>query len=87
MWKKIKNYLIIVGAAILVFVLTIFYVLMRGSKADRQGSTGADERDSAIQDGIRECQESVDRCGEHLQRAEDILRRAIERSREGKPET
>lgn len=100
MWKKIKNYLIIIGAGFLVIVLTVYYVLMRGSKVDRRGSERADERDSAIQGGIAECQEgaervserldkageSADRCEEHLRRAEEILRNAIKRSREGEPE-
>lgn len=97
MWKKIKNILVIIGAAIAVFFLTIICVLMCGSKADRRGSERADERDSAIQGGIAECQEgaervserldkageSADRCEEHLRRAEDILREAIRRSKEG----
>ena len=89
MWKKLKNILIIIGSAVLVFVLTIVCVLMCGSKADRRGSDRADERDTAIKEGLDGAQESIrdsrdtaDRCEEHLRRAEDILRRAVERSRE-----
>lgn len=90
MWKKIKNILIIIGSAVLVFVLTIICVLMCGSKADRRGSPDNDERDTAIKEGIGNAQESIrdsrdtaDRCEEHLRRAEDILREAIRRSKEG----
>lgn len=91
MWKKIKNILIIIGSAIAVFVLTVICVLMCGSKADRRGSDGADERDSAIKEGIGNAEESIrdsrdtaDRCEEHLRRAEEILRNAIERGKEEK---
>ena len=91
MWKKLKNILIIIGSAVLVFVLTIVYVLMCGSKVDRRGSDGADERDSAIKEGLGNAEESIrnsrdtaDRCEEHLRRAEEILRNAIERGKEEK---
>ena len=96
MWAKVKNYLIIAGSAVAVVVLSIICVLMCGSKADRRGSDGTDERDRAIKEGIGECEEragrveerlerageSVDRCEEHLRRAEEILREAIRRSKE-----
>ena len=91
MWKKVKNILVIIGSAILVFVLTIFCVLMCGSKTDRRGSDGADERDSAIKEGldgasesIRDSRNTAERCEEHLRRAEEILRNAIERGKEEK---
>lgn len=91
MWEKIKNILVIIGSAVAVIVLSAICVLMCGSKADRRGSDGVDERDSAIKEGLGNAQESIgrsrdtaDRCEEHLQRAEDILRQAIERSRKEK---
>ena len=90
MWKKIKNIFSIIGACITIVCITIVLVLLRRGKADGRGSTGTDERDSAIQAGIESSEDRIDRsqagierCEEHLQRAEEILRNAIRRSREG----
>lgn len=95
MLKKIKNVLIIIGSALLVFILTVYCVLMCGGKANRRRSERDNERDSAIQGGIGETEERAERieegisraeegissCEEHLLRAEEILRNAIKRSR------
>ena len=101
MWEKIKNIFTIIVSALAVIVLTVVCFFACRSKADRRGSTGASERDSAIKDGITNSEERAERiesgisraedgvgkCEEHLQRAEDILRRAIERNRTKKSDT
>ena len=98
MWKKVKDILIIIGSSVAVFGLTLAYFLISGRNPDRRRSRESDERDTAIQNGITDCEgraerveerieraeDAVGRCEEHLQRAEDILRRAVERSRQGK---
>lgn len=82
MWKKIKNILIIIGSGLAVILLTVLCAFMCRSKADQQGSTTADERDSRIQEGLGNARTTADRCAERLRRAEEILRGAIERSKE-----
>lgn len=96
MWEKIKGMLSIIGACLTIFCLTIVLFMLRRGETDRRGSDEASERDSAIKDGITDCEgraeriengisraeDRIGKCEEHLQRAEDILRTAIERSRE-----
>ena len=100
MWEKIKGILAVIGAVITVAFCTFVLVFLRRRNSDGYGSRGIDERDTAIQEGIGECQDRTDRiseslgraessagrCEEHLQRAEDILRNAINRSRKKEPD-
>lgn len=101
MWEKIKGILAVIGAVLTVVACTFFLVFLRRRDSDGQGSSGTDERDTAIQEGIADCEgraerveerldragDATARCEEHLQRAEDILRNAINRSKKEKPET
>lgn len=101
MWEKIKGILAVIGAVLTVIACTFFLVFLRRRDSDGYGSTGDDERDSAIQEGIADCEgraerveerldsagDAVARCEEHLQRAEDILRNAINRSKKEKSES
>ena len=87
MFKKIIK---IIGAILAVIGCTFYLVFLR-RHTDGQGSTGIDERDSRIKEGIADCErrtESISsrvdrassatsRCEEHLRRAEQILQEAI----------
>ena len=98
MWEKIKSALGIAGAVLSVILFTVLLFVLRRGNPDRRRSRESDERDTAIQNGITDCEgraerveegieraeDAVGRCEEHLQRAEDILRKAVERSRQGK---
>ena len=79
MYEKIKKVFTVIGAVITVVLCTVYLVFLRRRGSDGQGSSGIDERDSRIQEGLRECQSTAERCEEHLRRAEEILRGAIER--------
>ena len=96
MWEKIKGFLAVIGAFITVVACTIVLVFFRRRDSDGRGSDPASERDTAVEDGIGECEERADRieerieraessagrCEEHLHRAEAIIREAIRRSKE-----
>ena len=96
MWKKVKNILIIIGSSVAIVALSVIYVLMCGSKADRRRSSESDERDTAIKDGIAECEgraeeirgeaeecrESISRAGTSAERCEEHLQRAEDILRE-----
>lgn len=100
MWEKIKSALGVAGAVLSVILFTVLLFVLRRGKADGRRSEPVDERDTRIQEGIADsekraerieegigrAEDAVGRCEEHLQRAEDILRRAIERSRQEKPD-
>lgn len=91
MFKKILK---IIGAVLTVIGCTVAICFLRRN-SDGQGSTGIDERDSRITDGITECEErterieegitraedGIGRCEEHLRRAEEILQEAINKKR------
>ena len=88
---KVKKVFAVIGAVLTVVVCTSFLVFLRRRDSDGQGSTGIDERDSRIQEGLDGAEESIKRsrdtatrCEEHLRRAEEILRNAIERGEEEK---
>jgi hypothetical protein len=88
---KIKKAFAVIGAVLTVIVCTFFLVFLRRRSSDGQGSSGIDERDSRIQEGLDGASESIDRsrdtakrCEERLQRAEEILRGAIERGEKEK---
>lgn len=90
MWEKIKKIFSIAWAVAVILVCTFALVFLRRRDSDGHGSSGTDERDSAVEEGFERCEESikdsrdtVERCEEHLHRAEDILRKAIERSHRG----
>lgn len=83
MCKKIKNVLAVIGAVLTIAACTFCLVFLRRRDSDGQRSSDSDERDTRIQEGIRNAEDSAERCEEHLRRAEDILREAIERSRKG----
>lgn len=89
MWQKIKGIFAIIGAVLSVVFFTVVLVLLRRRNTDGQGSSGIDDRDSRIKEGLDGAQESIERsrdtaerCEEHLRRAEEILRNAIERSKQ-----
>ena len=91
MWEKIKKAFAVIGAVATVVVCTAYLVFLRRRSSDRQGSSGIDERDSRIQEGLEGASESIERsrntakrCEERLQRAEEILRGAIERGEKEK---
>lgn len=88
---KIKKIFAVIGAVLTVIVCTFFLVFLRRRDSDGQGSSGIDERDSRIQEGLGGAEESIkrsrdtaERCEEHLRRAEEILRNAIKRGEEEK---
>lgn len=88
---KIKKALAVIGAVLTVIGCTFFLVFLRRRGSDGQGSSGIDERDSRIQEGLDGAEESIkrsrdtaERCEEHLRRAEEILRNAIKRGEEEK---
>ena len=88
---KIKKAFAVIGAVLTVFVCTFFLVFLRRRGSDGQGSSGIDERDSRIKEGLDGASESIERsrdtakrCEERLRRAEEILRGAIERGEKEK---
>lgn len=96
MWEKIKGVLAVIGACITVIACTFVLVFLRRRDSDGRGSDPASSGDTAVEDGIGECEERADRieerieraessagrCEEHLHRAEAIIREAIRRSQE-----
>lgn len=91
MAEKIKKIFAVIGAVLTVAVCTFFLVFLRRRDADGQGSSGADERDTRIQEGldgaeeaIKQSRDTAERCEERLRRAEEILRGAIERGEKEK---
>ena len=91
MWEKIKKIFAVIGAVLTVTVCTLLLVFLRRRDSDGQGSSGIDERDTRIQEGLDGASESIERsrdtakrCEEHLRRAEEILREAIERGEKEK---
>ena len=88
---KIKKAFAVIGAVLTVLVCTFYLVFLRRRGSDGQGSSGTDERDSRVQEGLDGAEESIkrsrdtaERCEEHLRRAEEILRNAIKRGEEEK---
>ena len=81
---KIKKAFAIIGAVLTVIVCTLFLVFLRRRSSDGQGSSGIDERDSRIQEGLDGASDTAKRCEERLRRAEEILRGAIERGEKEK---
>jgi hypothetical protein len=81
---KIKKAFAVIGAVLTVIVCTFFLVFLRRRSSDGQGSSGIDERDSRIQEGLDGASDTAKRCEERLQRAEEILRGAIERGEKEK---
>jgi hypothetical protein len=81
---KIKKAFAIIGAVLTVIVCTFFLVFLRRRSSDGQGSSGIDERDSRIQEGLDGASDTAKRCEERLQRAEEILPGAIERGEKEK---
>ena len=86
--EKIKKVFAVIGAVLTVVLCTFALVFLRRCDSDGRGSSGADERDSGIQEGLGNAEGAIERsrdtatrCEERLQRAEDILRKAVERSR------
>lgn len=86
---KVKKVFAVIGAVLTVIVCTFFLVFLRRGSSDGQGSSGIDERDSRIQEGLDGAEESIkrsrdtaERCEEHLRRAEEILRNAVKRGKE-----
>lgn len=91
MFKKIIK---IIGAVLTVIACTFFLVFLR-RHSDGQPSSGIDERDSRIKEGLGECSERTDRIeegigdcserlegvGERMSRAEDTSRRCEEHLR------
>ena len=91
MWEKIKKVFAIIGAVLSVVLFTVILFLLRRGSSDGQGSSGIDERDTRIKEGLDGAQESIrdsrdtaERCEERLRRAEEILRNAIKRGEEEK---
>ena len=81
---KIKKAFAVIGAVLTVIVCTFFLVFLRRRSSDGQGSSGIDERDTRIQEGLDGASDTAKRCEERLQRAEEILRGAIERGEKEK---
>ncbi|MBR2724684.1 MAG: hypothetical protein IKB72_04535 [Ruminococcus sp.] len=91
MWENIKKVFAIIGAVLSVVLFTVILFLLRRRSSDGQGSSGIDERDTRIKEGLDGAQESIrdsrdttERCEERLRRAEEILRGAIERGEKEK---
>ena len=81
---KIKKVFAVIGAVLTVIVCTFFLVFLRRRDSDRPGSSGIDERDTRIKEGLEGASDTAKRCEERLQRAEEILRGAIERGEKEK---
>jgi hypothetical protein len=81
---KIKKAFAVIGAVLTVIVCTFFLVFLRRRDSDGQGSSGIDERDSRIKEGLDGASDTAKRCEERLRRAEEILRGAIERGEKEK---
>ena len=81
---KIKKAFAIISAVLTVIICTFFLVFLRRRSPNGQGSSGIDERDSRIQEGLDGASDTAKRCEERLQRAEEILRGAIERGEKEK---
>ena len=91
MWEKIKKIFAIIGAVLSIVLFTVILFLLRRGGSNGHGSSGIDERDTRITEGLDGAQESIERsrdtaeqCEEHLRRAEEILRGAIKRGEEEK---
>lgn len=100
MWNKIKNAFSIIGAFLTVVILTCIAMLICREKRDTDTgrSTGTNETDRRIREGLAGCQERLQRaregldgsteriagCQERLQRAKEILRGAVERTEKEK---
>ena len=89
MSPKIEKAFSVIGAVLTVILCTVALILLRRGKADGQGSSGIDERNQRIKEGldgatekINECRDTAERCEERLRRAEEILRNAIKRAEE-----
>lgn len=82
MWEKIKKVFAVIGAFLTVIIFTLLLILLRKGNSDGSGSTGTDESDSRIREGLADSEERIARCEERLRRAEEILRKATDRSRE-----
>lgn len=81
---KIKKAFAVIGAVLTVIVCTFFLVFLRRRGSDGRGSSGIDEQDSRIQEGLDGASDTAKRCEERLRRAEEILRGAIERGEKEK---
>ncbi len=81
---KIKKAFAVIGAVLTVIICTFFLVFLRRRSSDGQGSSGIDERDTRIKEGLDGASDTAKRCEERLQRAEEILRGAIERGEKEK---
>ena len=81
---KIKKAFAVIGAVLTVIVCTFFLIFLRRRGSDGQGSSGIDERDTRIQEGLDGASDTAKRCEERLRRAEEILRGAIERGEKEK---
>lgn len=93
--KKLKTVLTIAGSSLVIFALTIVTVLCRRN-INRRRSTGTDELNQRISDGIESSQERAERVSDGIRkseerlagiedklgRAEEILRAAVRRSRQ-----
>ena len=98
MSEKIKKIFAFIGAVLTVAFCTFILVFLRRRDSDGLGSSGIDERDTRITEGLdgaegkiadsrdelRECRDTAERCEERLRRAEEILRGAIERGEKEK---
>ena len=76
---KVKKVFAVIGAVLTVTVCTFLLVFLRRRSTDGLGSSGIDERDTRIQEGLDGASDTAKRCEERLRRAEEILRGAIER--------
>lgn len=79
MWNKIKNAFSIIGAFLTVVILTCITVFICREKRDTDTgrSTGTDETDRRIREGLARSQE-------RLHRAKEILRGGVERGEKEK---
>lgn len=86
MWNKIKNAFSIIGAFLTVVILTCITVLICREKRDTDTgrSTGTNETDRRIREGLDGSTERIARCQERLHRAKEILRGAVERTEKEK---
>lgn len=87
MWEKIKKAFAVIGAVLTVVICTLCLVFLRRRDSDGRGSSGVDERDTRIKEGLDGATDTAGRCEERLRRAEDILRGAIERGEKEKQQS
>ena len=85
MWEKIKNIFAVIGAVLAIAFFTFVLVFLRRRDSDRRGSREPERADTAVEDGITECEGRAGRIEERIdnaaERAEYVKTTAAEGQR------